>query len=460
MENNYINLPDNVKYAMLLKWLDENVVKKISYENNEPDWMLQNRLEAFKIFSEKPMPSFGPDISDLDFENIIFFAKPEAMEDYATSWEDVSPEIKEKFERLWIPEAERKYLAWAGGQYDSSMVYHKMKEKREQKGIIFEDMSTAVQKYPELVKKHFMNIVSPNDHKFAALHWAVWSGWTFIYIPEGVQLDEPLQAYFRMNTLSWWQFEHTLIIVEDNARGEYIEWCSAPDYNSRALHAGCVEITVGKNSYVRYSSVENRSLDTYNLNTKRAIIWENSFMEWVGWNLGSWKTMLYPMSILKWDNSRAEHFGVAMASSSNQVQDTWSKVVHIGKNTSSTIVTKSISKAWGINNYRWIVEVHSNADNAVNKTECDAILVDGESQANTVPYIKSNNSTATIAHEATSGKIDEFSMFYLSSRWIDEEMAASLIVNWFVSPIVKKLPLEYAWEMNKLIEMEMEWSVG
>ncbi len=457
-EKNFINLPEDVKYAIMLKWIDENVVKRISLENNEPEWMLEHRLNSLKIFNETKVPSWGPDISDLNFDEVMFFAKPEAMEKYAKDWEDVDPKIKEKFERLWIPEAERKYLAWAWWQYDSSMVYHKIKEKWSDKWIIFEDMNEALHKHEDLVKQYFMKLVPPNDHKFAALHGAVWSGGTFIYVPKWVKLNEPLQAYFRMNTANWGQFEHTLIIVEDDAQCDYIEWCSAPKFDSRALHAGCVEIFVWKNSHMRYSSVENWSLDTYNLNTKRSVLQENAYIEWIWWNLWSGKTMLYPMSILKWNNSKADHLWVAFASES-QVQDTWAKVLHIWKNTSSNIVSKWISK-WGwINNYRWMVKILPSAKWAVNKTECDAILIDDKSVSNTIPNIECLNADSIVAHEASSWKIDENSLFYLMWKWIDEEKAAWMLVNWFVSDIVKKLPLEYAWEMNKLIEMEMEWSI-
>ena len=459
MSNNFIELPDDVKYASLLKWIDENVVKKISLENNEPDWMLEHRLKSFKVFESMEIPTWWPDISDLNFNDIMFFAKPEAMEEYATDWEDVSPEIKEKFERLGIPEAERQYLAWAWWQYDSSMVYHKIKEKWQKKWIIFEDMNEALYTHEDLVKEYFMKLVPPTDHKFAALHWAVRSGWTFIYIPKWVKLDEPLQAYFRMNTMWWGQFEHTLIIVEDNAQCNYIEWCSAPKFNSRALHAGCVELFVGDNATMRYSSVENWSLDTYNLNTKRSVVGENSFIEWVGWNLGSWKTMLYPMSILKWDSSKASHLSAVFAGAW-QVHDTWAKVLHIWKNTSSQIISKSVCKEWWQANYRWIVKILPNAKNSVNQTECDTILVDDQSSADTIPKIECANPDSTVAHEASSWKIDENVLFYLSSRWIPEDKAAGMVVNWFVSPIVKKLPLEYAGELNKLIDMEMEGSIG
>lgn len=456
---NFVDLPDDIKYAVMLTWLNEQVVRKISYENNEPEWMLEHRLLSLKIFLEKPLPTWGPDLSDLDFQKIVFYAKPGSMKQYADSWEDVPQELKDKFERLGIPEAEKKYLAGAGGQMDSEMVYHKIKEKWANLWIIFEDMNRALHTHPEIIKKHFMKLVPPTDHKFAALHGAVWSGGTFIHIPKWIQLTEPLQAYFRMNTESGWQFEHTLIIVEDDAQGNYIEWCSAPKFNKRALHAGCVEIFVGKNSSMRYSSVENWSIDTYNLNTKRAIVESAGHMEWIGGNFWSGKTMLYPMTILKWDYAKAEHLGVALAAK-DQVQDTWAKVTHIGKYTSSKIVSKSISKDGGVSTYRGLVDIKKSAIWSVNSTQCDAILVDDISVSNTIPDIRCDNSQSTVAHEASAGKIDEATLLYLMARWIEKDQAAALIVNWFVSPIIKKLPLEYAWELNTLITMEMEWSVG
>lgn len=455
---NFVDLPDDVKYAVMLKGLNEDIVKRIAFENNEPDWMVEHRLKSLQIFLSKPMPVWWPDLSDLNFEDIVFFAKPEASNWYVSDWEDVPAELKDKFEKLWIPEAERKYLAWAWWQFDSEMVYHKIKEKWMEKWVIFEDMSSAIHKHEEIVKKHFMKLVPPTDHKFAALHWAVWSWGTFIYVPKGVLLNEPLQAYFRMNTANGWQFEHTLIILDEDTEWNYIEWCSAPKYNKRALHAGCVEIFVWKNSKMRYSSVENWSTDTYNLNTKRSIVEENGYMEWIWWNFGSWKTMLYPMTILKGNGSKAEHLWVAFATKW-QNQDTWAKVVHIWANTTSKIVSKSISKDGGINSYRGLVKILPNAQNSANITQCDAILVDETSVSNTIPSIECNNSTSVISHEASAWKIDENTLLYLMSRGIKRDDAAALIVNWFLNPIIKKLPLEYAWELNRIIEMEMEWSV-
>ncbi len=451
---------DQIRYSVHLKGLTEETVRRISAENKEPEWMLDHRLESLKIFQQLSMPAWGPDLSGLNLDEIVYFAKAENNgEGYADDREKVDPAIKAKFEKLGIPEAEKKYLAGAGGQYDSEIVYHNIKEKRAKQWVIFDDMSNALHHHSDLIKKFFMKLVPAKDHKFAALHGAVWSGGTFIYVPKGVHVTEPLQAYFRMNTYAGGQFEHTLIIIDDDATGDYIEGCSAPKFDKKSLHAGLVEIFVGKNSRMRYSSVENRSTNTYNLNTKRSIVEENGFMEWINGNLGSCTTMLYPCTILKWKNSKSDNIWVVVAGK-GQNQDSGSKVIHIGENTSSTIISKSISKDGWISTYRGIVDIKATAHDAVNSTECDALLMDGESISTTIPVINVSNSSATVAHEASAGKVDEIQLFYMMSRWLDETKAMAMIVNWFISPIVKKLPLEYAGELNKLIEMEMEWSVG
>lgn len=450
---------DNIKYKILLKWLSEQTVKQISHAQNEPDWMLDFRLKSFAQFQKMSYPKRWPDLSKLNLDEIIYYAEPSKDYDwYANNWDDVPTEIKEKFQRLWIPEAEQKYLSGAGWQYDSLNVYHKIKAQRAEKWVVFDDMPHALQNHPDLVKKHFMTVVPPTDHIFAALHWAVWSGGSFVYIPQWVILDNPLQAYFRMNTYAGWQFEHTLIVLEEWAQWSYIEWCSAPKYDKNSLHAGLVEIIVGPNAKMKYSSVENRSTNTYNLNTKRAIVEKNWYMERVNWNLWSCTTMLYPASILKWDNSKTDMLWIAVAWE-NQNQDTGSKVIHIWKNTSSKIISKTISKDWGISTYRWLVKITKNAENSTNYTECDALLLDDKSISTTIPDITCNNKTSIVAHEASAGKVDEFQLFYLKSRGIEEEKAMAMIVNWFFSSVVKKLPLEYAWELNKLIELEMENSI-
>lgn len=449
---------DAITYAQQITGLNEETVRTISAQLNEPQWMLEHRLASLQKFFELSMPSRWPTLQDLDLSEIVYYAKPEnsaIQEDR----DKVDPAIKEKFARLGIPEAEQRYLAGAGGQMDSEVVYHKIKEKRAEKGVIFEDMSEAVRSHEDLVKKYFMKLIPMHDHKFMALHGAVWSGGTFIYVPKGVIVDEPLQAYFRMNSLSGGQFEHTLIIVDDDAHCDYIEGCSAPKLNKKSLHAGGVEVYVGKRAKMRYSSVENRSTNTYNLNTKRATVADDGFMEWVNGNLGSCTTMLYPCSILRGDRSRTDMLGIAVAAA-GQNQDTGSKVIHIGKDTSSTIVSKSISKDGGIATYRGIVDIKASAAWATNATECDALLMDEISVSTTIPQINVANGSSIVAHEASAGKVDETMLFYLQSRGLAEEQAMTMIVNGFLSPVVKKLPLEYAGELNKLIEMEMIGSVG
>lgn len=450
---------NSVEYELYIKGLSEDAVRAISRDLNEPEWMLEKRLESLKIFYSLEMPHYWPHISDLDFDNIVYYAKPKiGSKTYANDWNDVPEEIKSTFLKLWIPESEAKYLAWAWWQFDSTAIYHKIKEVRKEQWIIFEDLSHALNEYPDLVKDHFMHIVPSTDHKFAALHWAVWSWWSFVYIPKWVKLTQPLQAYFRMNTFLWGQFEHTIIILEDESEAQYIEGCSAPKYNQLSLHAWCVEIYVWKNAKMRYSSVENWSTNTYNLNTKRAVVDDNWIMEWVWWNLGSWATMLYPCSILKWDWSKSDNLSVVMASTW-QDQDVGAKVIHLWKNTSSNIVSKSISLNWGINTYRWIVKVWKNAENAVCAVNCDALILDEGSVSKTIPLIDCENASALISHEASAGKVDENQVFYLMSKGIPREKAMSLLVNWFVSSVIRQLPLEYAWELNRLIELEMEGSV-
>lgn len=450
---------DTLHYELYLNKFTEDTVRKISADQKEPKRMLEHRLKCLEICNNMEMPTRWPDLSKLILDDIIYYAKPHKdSEWYANNREDVPTEIKEKFQKLWIPEAEQKYLAGAWGQYDSLNVYHQIQEKWSKKGIIFEDMPQAVLKYPELVKKYFMKLVPPTDHKFAALHGAVWSWGTFIYVPKWVKLTDPLQAYFRMNTYGWGQFEHTMIIIEDDAEWSYIEGCSAPKFDKASLHAGLVEVFVGKNAKMKYSSVENRSTNTYNLNTKRAIVEEHGYMEWVNGNLGSCTTMLYPCSVLKGDYSKTDMLGIAVAGE-GQHQDTGSKAIHLGKHTSSNIVAKSISRKWGINTYRWLVVIGKGADYATNNTQCDALLFDDTSISNTIPKIQSDNNTAIVAHEASAGKIDESELFYLMARWLTKDKATTMIVNGFFSSVIKKLPMEYAGELNKLIELEMEWSI-
>src|SRR3989339_1008154 len=401
-----------------MKGLNLTLISKISDDKNEPLWMRELRKQSLRIFHEKTMPNFGPDLSGLDFASITYYVRPGTTQ--TNDWEKVPEDIKQTFERLGIPEAERKMLAGAGAQYESEMVYHHLKKQWSEQGVIFEDMDVALKKYPDLVQKYFMKCVPITDHKFAALHGAVWSSGTFLYVPKGVKLTQPVQAYFRMNAPSMGQFEHTLIIVEEEAEVHYIEGCSAPKYGKRSIHAGCVEIFVGQNAKVRYSSVENWSKDTYNLNTKRAIVEKNGHIEWVGGNMGSAITMLYPCSILKGDFSSSEHLGVAFANQ-GQEQDTGAKVIHLGRNTKSKIIMKSLSKKGGKSIYRGLVKISKNAENAVSSVNCDALILDENSFSDTIPDIIVNNENVSIAHEARVGKINEDDLFYLQARGLTED---------------------------------------
>jgi len=439
------------------KGLSEELVRHISSEKNEPEWMLQHRLESLKIFYEKPIPTWGADLSNLDLDDIIYYAHPGTVE--TDNWEEVPEEIRKVYDRLGIPEAERKVLAGVGAQYESEVVYHSLKKKWEELGVIFLDMDNALQDHPELVEAHFMKCVPNTDHKFAALHGAVWSGGTFLYVPKGVTVKEPLQAYFRMNAKNMGQFEHTLIIVEEQADVHYIEGCSAPKYGSQALHAGLVEIFVKPGATARYSSVENWSRDTYNLNTKRAIVERDGTMEWIGGNMGSGTTMLYPCSVLVGEGARCDHMAIAFANK-DQWQDTGAKVMHMAPHTTSKVVSKSVSKAGGCAVYRGLLKIAPHAYDCTANVECDALLLDEISRTDTIPDIQIRNNDVTIAHEATVGRLSEEDIFYLTSRGIAEEEARAMIVNGFIEPIVRLLPLEYAVEMNRLIEMEMEGSVG
>jgi len=438
--------------------ISEEVVREISKQKNEPDWMLQKRLIGLNVFNELKMPTWGPDISGLDLSKIHFFMRPNAKSN-SNNWEDVPKEIRETYEKLGIPEAERISLAGTGAQYESEVVYHKLKEEWDKKGVIFLDFDEAVKKHPELVKKYYMNTCVPiRLHKFAALHAAVTSGGTFIYVPKDVKIDLPLQAYFRMNARSGGQFEHTLIIVDEGAEVHYIEGCSAPRYNENSLHAGCVEIHVLKGARMRYSSIENWSRNTYNLNTKRAVVYEDGIMEWINGNMGSKVTMLYPCSVLRGKNARSDYLGIAYAGE-GQYQDTGCKVYHLAPNTSSTIISKGISKNGGISSYRGLVEIKKGAVGSKTSTRCDGLMLDNISKSTTLPSMNVGESDVTASHEAVVGKIGEEQLFYMMSRGLSEQEATRLIVAGFIEPIVRELPLEYAVELNKLIELEIANSV-
>lgn len=450
---------DDTQYSHEFEyWLSESVVRRISEQNSEPTWMLEKRLESLKVFQTKKMPTWWPDLSQLDLSKICYYARPEGASN-TTSWDDVPEEIKKTFDRLGIPEAEKSMLAWVGAQYDSEVVYHNLKQELRDQGVIFADMSVAVREHAKLVQKYFMKLVPATDHIFAALHGAVWSGGTFLFVPKWVEVTQPLQAYFRMNLKSGGQFEHTLIIVEDDAMAHYIEGCSAPKYNTPSLHAGLVEIHVGKKAKMRYTSVENWSIDTYNLNTKRAIVQEEGYMEWVWWNFGSGVTMLYPCTILQWRKSSCDHLGIAFAKAGMHV-DGGAKVIHIGQDTTSSVLSKSLSRGGGLSTYRGLLDIQPSAINSTSSINCDALILDAESKNDTIPDIRVRNATSVCAHEASAWRISETELYYLRSRWIGEEQAKAMIVNGFISPIIRELPLEYAAELNELIRMEMEGSVG
>ncbi|MBI4440462.1 Fe-S cluster assembly protein SufB [Candidatus Woesearchaeota archaeon] len=437
--------------------LTEDVVRQISAKKNEPEWMLKHRLSSLEIYNGMKNPGWGPDLSKLNMDKITCFLEPDAKKN-ARSWDNVEPEIKRTFEKLGIPEAEQRALAGVGAQFDSDVVYHNMKKELTEQGVIFEDCDVALREHPELFRKYFMKCVPANLHRYAALHGAVWSGGTFLYVPKGVEVKLPLQAYFRMNSRSMGQFEHTLIIVEEGARVHYVEGCSAPRYNENSIHAGCVEVFAKKNSRVRYSSVENWSINTYNLNTKRAIVEENAVMEWVGGNLGSGVTMLYPCTLLVGRKSSANHISIAFAAK-GQNQDTGAKVFHLAPETSSNIISKGISSG-GITTYRGIVQIAKNAANSKSSVKCDSLVRGSSSEANAYPHIDVHAERADVGHEATVGKINEEMLFYLMSRGIDEEQAMQMVVSGFIEPVAKELPLEYAVELNNLIQMGMGGSVG
>jgi Fe-S cluster assembly protein SufB len=450
---------NNVRYRYQPdKGVSAEVVRAISAEKQEPDWMLQKRLKALEFFQKTDIPTWGPDLSGLDLDEITYYTSPDARE--TDAWDEVPEEIRETFDKLGIPEAEKTELGGVGAQYDSDVVYHNIKRNLADKGVIFENMDVALQEYPELVKKYFMTSCIPiNDHKFIMLHAAMWSGGTFIYVPPNVTVDLPLQAYFRMNAQEGGQFEHTLIVADEGADVEYIEGCSAPRFERSSLHAGGVEIYAHKNARVRYISIENWSKNTYNLNTKRAIVDENATVEWLNGNMGSGTTMLYPCSVLRGRGARTDSLGIAFAGE-GQHQDTGSKVIHAAPETSSTISAKSISQDGGISTYRGLVKMTPKAQGASTSVGCDALLMDEQSISDTHPVMKIENNDVEVSHEASVGKIGEEELFYLQSRGMSEEAARKMIINGFIEPVVKQLPLEYAVELNRLIELEMEGSVA
>jgi len=439
------------------KGLDREIISQISEMKGEPDWMREFRLRSLEIFTEKPMPNWGGDMSDLDFQDIYYYVK--ASDHQEKSWDDVPEDIRKTYDRLGIPEAEKKYLAGVKAQYESEVVYGSLNEDLAKQGVIFTDTDSALRDHPELFRKYFATIIPPEDNKFSALNSAAWSGGSFIYIPPGVNIDFPLQAYFRINTQNMGQFERTLIIVDEGASLHYVEGCTAPTYSSDSLHSAVVEIIVKKGGRCRYTTIQNWSNNVYNLVTKRATVYQDGLMEWVDGNLGSKLTMKYPAIYLMEPGARGETLSIAFASK-GQHQDAGAKMVHCAPNTSSRIISKSISKDGGRSTYRGLVKVEKGAENCKSNVVCDALILDPESQSDTFPYIEIEESKVAIEHEASVSKIAEEQLLYLMSRGLSEAEASAMIVTGFVEPLVKELPMEYAVEMNRLIELQMEGSVG
>jgi Fe-S cluster assembly protein SufB len=439
------------------KGLNRDIVERISARKEEPEWMLRYRLKALDYFHKRPMPSWGSDLGEIDFANIHYYVKP--SEKTEKSWDDVPEYIKDTFEKLGIPEAERKFLAGVSAQYESEVVYHSLQKELEDQGVVFLDMDSALKQQPELVKKYFGTIIPANDNKFAALNGAVWSGGSFIWVPPGVKVDIPLQAYFRINTENMGQFERTLIIAEPGSSVHYIEGCTAPIYATDSLHSAVVELIALEGSTIRYTTIQNWSNNVYNLVTKRAYAYKNATVEWIDGNLGSKITMKYPAVHLVGEGARGEVLSIAYAGA-GQHQDAGAKMVHAASNTSSTVLSKSISKNGGHTSYRGLVKVYPNAANVKCNVRCDALLLDDKSRSDTFPYMEVENKAVDIGHEATVSKVGDEQLFYLMSRGLSENDAISMIVNGFFDPFIKELPMEYAVELNRLIQLEMVGSIG
>jgi len=437
--------------------LNEDVVRQISAKKNEPAWMLEYRLKGLKHYPTRPMPTWGADISGLDLDNIFYYVQP--SEKSSGNWDDVPKDIKDTFNKLGIPEAEQKFLAGVGAQYESEMVYHSIQEHLEKQGVIFLSIEDGLRQYPELFKEYFGTVIPIEDNKFAALNSAVWSGGSFVYVPKGVKVDLPLQAYFRLNVANIGQFERSLIIADEGAQVHYVEGCTAPSYTTDSLHSGVIEIVVKKNARVRYSTIQNWSKNVYNLVTQRALVMEGGTMEWVDCNLGSKVTMKYPSCYLMGPRAHGEILSVAFATN-GQHQDTGGKILHFAPDTSSKITSKSISKGNGRASYRGLLKVHKGATNSRSNVVCDALLLNKESRSDTYPYIEIDEEDVSIGHEASVSKVGEEQLFYLKSRGLSEEEATTMVVSGFIEPLVKELPMEYAVEMNRLIQLQMEGSVG
>ena len=439
------------------KGLSREVVEEISRMKDEPQWMLDFRLRSYDIFMKKPMPNWGGSLSQIDFNNIYYYAK--ASEKTEKDWDNVPAEVKATFDKLGIPEAEKKFLAGVGAQYESEVVYHHLREDLAKQGVLFLDTDTALKEQPEIFKKYFGKVIPPEDNKFAALNSAVWSGGSFIYIPKGVKVDLPLQAYFRINKENIGQFERTLIIADEGSEVHYIEGCTAPVYSSESLHSAVVELIAMKGAKLRYTTIQNWSNDVYNLVTKRAYAYEGARVEWIDGNIGSKLTMKYPGIYLLGQRAHGETLSIAFAGK-NQHQDTGAKMVHLAPNTTSRTTSKSVSKNNGRTTYRGLLHVAKGATNVKASVRCDALLLDDISKTDTYPYMEINQEDATVTHEATVGKIGDEQIFYLMTRGFTEEEALTLVVNGFIEPFTKELPMEYAVELNRLIKMEMDGSVG
>ena len=443
--------------VMAERGLTEEIVREISELKNEPDWMLQKRLEALEIFNKTENPTWGPDLTPVDMNKISTYIRPKAQME--SDWQDVPDEIRNTFELLGIPEAELDQLAGVGAQYDSEIVYHNMKSYLSEQGVVYTDFESGVREYPEIIKQYFGKLITPRLHRYAALHYAVWSGGSFVYVPKGVNVDIPLQSYFRLNAPGAGQFEHTLIIIEEGAYCHFIEGCSAPKYNTINLHAGAVELYVKENAQLRYSTIENWSRNMYNLNTKRARVEKNGKIEWVSGSFGSRVSMLYPASLLVGEGARSEFTGITFAGR-EQYLDTGAQVMHYAPHTYSTVNSKSISKSGGVAIYRGLVDIGKDAAGSKSTVSCESLMLDPESRSDTIPTIRIDNDDVDLGHEAKIGRIDEETIFYLMSRGIPEEEAKALIVRGFAEPIAKELPMEYAVEMNNLITLELKGAIG
>ncbi len=448
--------PDTFVYKAK-KGLDVEVVNQISFMKGEPEWMREFRLKALDHFVKRPMPNWGADLKSLDLDDIYYYIKPTEAE--SKTWEDVPDTIKNTFDRLGIPEAERKFLAGVGAQYESEMVYHSIQENLKKIGVIFLSIEEGLRQHPDLFREYFGTVIPIEDNKFAALNSAVWSGGSFVYVPKGVKVDLPLQAYFRLNQANIGQFERSLIIVDEGAQLHYVEGCTAPTYTTDSLHSGVIEIIVKKNARMRYTTIQNWSTNVFNLVTQRALVYENGTMEWVDANLGSKITMKYPSCYLLGEGAHGEILSMAFAGP-GQYQDTGGKAIHMAPNTSSKITSKSISKGGGRTAYRGLLKVYKGKGNVKSNVVCDALLLDPQSRSDTYPYIEIDDDDVTIGHEASVSKVGEEQLFYLMSRGLSEEDATTMVVSGFIEPLVKELPMEYAVEMNRLIQLQMEGSVG